>query len=378
MILMSLLVGLGVFAVLLCGEALVHRFRRHPRPLHRAARHWHIHLVPATVAAVFLSGLVIALLIPRSYGAIQSRHLPRIVPHPHAVPLSGGGVSVAWTVPVLDQGQSNACGSFATLVSLEIEERLRGEAVPVPLSPWYQYQFASGCTDQPTTMDEQYAAYSGHGQATLAAVPAYTCPGDWTAAREKGGRYYWTFTENTGSQAVGLALADELAAGHVPVLLVTVYSGMTAAYGAATTDNAGVYEGRHWLPAVGWRYDAAHHVEILIQNSWGTLWGTGGYIWLTQAALRPDAVLAAAVVLPGAAQWPTPRPPKPHPPAHQTGWTYKVTTAAYLRGGPRDAARQRHLVPKGALVRYGWYATPHWRYVCQGQDCGWIRRDHLG
>jgi hypothetical protein len=80
------------------------------------------------------------------------------------------------------------------------------------------------------------------------------------------------------------------------------------------------YYGSHALLAQGYR-STPNGTQFLVQNSWGTVWGQGGFVWIPEAILR--ARLRAAyrfrVALttdprsPGAP--PAPTPPAPPPPS---------------------------------------------------------------
>lgn len=327
--------------------------------------------------------------------------------------LAGGAPSygsvLQWAPGINDQLDTNSCGGWATTEALRLELSEMGQERDWPaLSGWYTYALATGGAGPLaySSLDQEAGALIQYGHVSLPMQPAYGWPSAATrnAARNEG--VSWRYLDGSLAQT---ERAIDL--GYAPILLVPLHGDFYTAFGTDTTDlwGSGDY-GTHFVVAEAYRPGA-----VLIANSWGTQFGSGGRIWLSTSSW--SQVIAVGLVAPGAATaWPdlhaiplpyhmptatarptpprptaTPRPrstatPKPRPtttPTPRSGPVrppyYRVRVAMNLRPRPATWPTSRVLIPRGSVVK-AWGAQPrdhHWLRCTWHGHSGYVWRANL-
>ncbi|MDQ1724744.1 MAG: hypothetical protein QOG52_1772 [Frankiaceae bacterium] len=266
-------------------------------------------------ASLVLTGVV----APGAATAVAPRAHAGLIPEPgsiaprtplfraHALPAS---VDLsAWDQPVGDQGQVNSCLSWAGGYGLLGWYANRYAKPGAPFAPMYAYsqiQATHGFVDDGSTMSEVMNLLSGQGIDTKA---DYLPQGDFdfhtqpTSAQRSSAAAHvgtpWHFVYSTYPYSVGnggqAALETELAAGNPVILGIPAYDSfmwLTPANSYFDMPDATGTWGGHAVLAVG--YDST---GVLIENSWGSSWGSAGYARLSWAFIAQRSFTAA--VMPG-------------------------------------------------------------------------------
>lgn len=168
-----------------------------------------------------------------------------------------------WTVgPILDQGREGACVGFgwtAEALSTPVAVKLDQMAADVPKDP---NQFALSVYHRAQILDDQPGEnYSG--TSVLAGAKTLV---EFGLLRE----YRWAFTIDDVINAI-------IHRGPV-VLGIEWHQGMYQAPGGML-EVSGPVVGGHCITAVGYRTAASSAFKeesIILQNSWGTVWGANG------------------------------------------------------------------------------------------------------
>lgn len=83
-------------------------------------------------------------------------------------------------------------------------------------------------------------------------------------------------------------MVNALSLGRAAYLVVGIDSqawSFSATRGGVLRDYTVADRGDHAVAAVGYRM-AGHERQFLLHNSWGTQWGDGGYVWMSESAVR--------------------------------------------------------------------------------------------
>ncbi|MPV35976.1 C1 family peptidase [Georgenia subflava] len=206
---------------------------------------------------------------------------------------------------VLDQGSRPTCVAFATSAAHEALQD--GQSNPTqhlaPEALWWQATAAGNTSNKGMILNNIGSALSGHGQPDLISWPYNLSLGagtegppagldepPWRRARLKNVPLHHDGIENL--------LEDELARSRPVVLIVEVTDEFHVPGDdgiVAIPDVRATAGGYHAVTCVG---AASHPVQgrlLLIKNSWGTVWGLGGYCWLPMEYLIGFAVQAATI-----------------------------------------------------------------------------------
>ncbi|MFB3776604.1 MAG: C1 family peptidase [Bryobacteraceae bacterium] len=200
-------------------------------------------------------------------------------------------------LPVMNQGETSACTGFAlaSVVHHLLRQRAAGAAAVPPVSPFMLYSMARRYDEFPGSAEDTGSSLRGamkgwykHGVCrqdlwkTIEMPPAASVPHeDWwlDAANRPLGAYYRVDTRSVTDMHVAL--------NEVGILYVSAVCHDGWMKGAGAEAPRGDYwtipqepvspeEGGHAFVIVG--YDSR---GFIIQNSWGTVWGSGGLARLT-------------------------------------------------------------------------------------------------
>jgi hypothetical protein len=190
--------------------------------------------------------------------------------------------------PVRDQGARPTCLAFA---ASDAHAAVRPDWVP--LSYEYAYFHAlrrdGAGPNSGTTLDGMLAAIKEDGQPPeeiwpyLAKVP--TDIASWKPPAKPQPCYRRASARRRGPVAEVLRLLDK----NVPVLLTMKLSDAfyrPNADGVIAATEPPDPKWRHGVVAVGHGKNGGRRL-VLIRNSWGPVWGIGGYAWLTEDYLTP-------------------------------------------------------------------------------------------
>jgi hypothetical protein len=176
---------------------------------------------------------------------------------------------------VRDQGARPTCLAFATTAAHEFARRSKE-----PLSPEYLHYFASGrCTSVGVTFSEVARALKEEGQPTEIVCPYRLggAPNGW--APPVSADVYRR--DNRTHQASVTKLYEVLRGGYVPVLGISLPKPFFAPVEPWVLTGEGQCLGMHAVVAVGiGSYE--QRGCFLVRNSWGTGWGKGGHVWLSE------------------------------------------------------------------------------------------------
>ena len=187
-----------------------------------------------------------------------------------------------------DQGQINSCVSWSVGYDLTgYYSNATGHA-GAPYAPMYLYSQVNGGVDQGSTFTDTFRVLATQGVDTRA---DYRPQGDYnwqikpTAAQKNNASFHRALTPallyagpGQGTNA-RVALSTALAAGQPVVLGIAVYNNFFYLSGSKSVftnaDVSGQLLGYHALTAFG--YNAS---GLIVENSWGTGWGKGGFATL--------------------------------------------------------------------------------------------------
>ncbi len=198
-------------------------------------------------------------------------------------------------LPVMNQGDTSACTGFALASVVNHLMRQRAAASTPPVSPYMLYSMARRYDEFPGSSEDTGSSLRGamkgwykHGVCrqdlwdSYEMPPAATTPEkDWwqEAAHRPLGAYYRVDTRSVTDMHVALNEVGILYASAI------CHDGWMKGMGAKTTG------GSYWtIPIQPAGPDAGGHAFVIvgynvrgfvIQNSWGTSWGTGGLALLT-------------------------------------------------------------------------------------------------
>lgn len=207
-------------------------------------------------------------------------------PPPEAMRLAG-------LVPrVLDQGWTESCVGHAVASGLWVAHRARGTDLPDP-SPRFIYWHARGYHGGELVDTGTFLRTGLKGVMRFGVAPESTCvtsraminrSPSWSAyrhAHDWGGLrgYYRIASEGSGRLD---EIKRALAADH-PVVFGTGVSESFKRFSGTNTVTRPAQSaivGRHAMCVVGYRGD-----KFRVLNSWGPLWGDGGFVWVTDTYL---------------------------------------------------------------------------------------------
>ena len=204
-----------------------------------------------------------------------------------------------------NQGQEGSCVAWASAYAMRGYEARRdvwSSVEPQTTNPAYNfsasfiYNQVNGGRDDGSTIPAALSLMETKGTATLADMP-YVAGSYMTqpssaalsdAANYKLASYgYIAPTDLT-------SIKTQLAAGLPVVVAIKVYRNLfSLGYNKIYTGIGGTYEGGHAVAIVGYN-NSKSAVEII--NSWGPYWSTGGYGWISYAALSKIAVEAYSAI----------------------------------------------------------------------------------
>jgi len=219
--------------------------------------------------------------------------------------------------PVLHQQQTGVCYAFA--ITDVLDNSLRRQGRPEVLSPLHlvassgydaifrgvgeplvteaswPYDPRKACKFK-TDRDECEHAY-GMRTNTWQSDPLLI--GERERARTSGFAQIQRATNLSKDPIAGMVNA--LSLGRATYLVIGIDSqawGYTAAKGGVLRDYTVADRGDHAVAAVGYRL-AGHERQFLLHNSWGTQWGDGGFVWMSESAVRKHFTAAYLIdVLP--------------------------------------------------------------------------------
>jgi hypothetical protein len=225
---------------------------------------------------------------------------------PTSVDLSG------WTVPVGNQEQVNSCVAWAIAYDMLGWYANRSNMGQLAFAPMYMYSQINGgydggafatdgfalaqnqgvdlASDYPQTIVSSYGPWPYYPFYAWQTLPSTTQQAN--AAHYKIGQWHTLFAgyEGAASQA---AIQNALANGQPVAIGMVVrqdfyWDEFSAGY--IDTDTTSAEVGSHEVLAVGYNSNG-----LLIQNSWGTDWGNGGFAWLSWAVVQKDVFEADVI-----------------------------------------------------------------------------------
>jgi Papain family cysteine protease len=206
------------------------------------------------------------------------------------------------TVPPGDQGQVNSCAAWATAYTAlgywENRLGIQGGA----LAPMYTYSQVDGGSDNGSYITDNLDVATSQGVDNQADYSQGNY--DWwdlPTASEQLNAQRWQLTgyqqltiqESSSSTVTEESIEAALANGTPVVIGLPVYRNfqqLSSANGGYYAGISGPFEGLHAVTAVG--YDGS---GLLIENSWSTGWGDGGYATLSWAFVNTYVNEADAV-----------------------------------------------------------------------------------
>ena len=318
-------------------------------------------LAVVSTAVILFAGSVFG---ATSAGAAAAKHgfgahllAPGLAPRANARPSSLAALSVLpasvdlrrWAVTPGDQGQLNSCVPWTIDYSMLGWYSKYTGRVGQPFAPMYTYSQVNGGDDNGTTATATFDVAVKQGNDTRADYTQGNS--NWktrptTAERTNAARFkikgYTTLF--TGTERVGSAtlLKQALATNHPVAIEISVRSGFYYLPTSANTvdnDITTTVLGLHEVLVVG--YDAA---GLIVQNSWGTGWGDGGFGRISWRVVQAD--VGEAQIVSGFAQAAT----APSVSAPETGFraatVSKATKAKYTISWKGTAGNT------GAITRY--------------------------
>lgn len=210
----------------------------------------------------------------------------------------------AWAVPVGNQGAVGSCVAWTYAHALMGWEANRRGSTTNLFAPMYMYSQINGGVDSGSSPADAMNLLIGQGNDTR----AHYTQGDFnwwhlpTADEQANAakyryfsRYEVLFSGATAGANGALAIRTALAAQQPVAITFPVRPGFDNLSSTSTldTDSTGPIRGWHEVLAVG--YDAQ---GLLIQNSWGTGWGSSGYGRLAWSVVEAD-IVEANVMIPG-------------------------------------------------------------------------------
>jgi hypothetical protein len=232
-----------------------------------------------------------------------------------------------WAVPPGDEGPVESCVAWAIAYSmLGWYSRHDGKAGH-PFAPMYSYSQINSGVDRGSHLQDALDLALTQGTDTQADYPQDNF--DWRhkpTAAQKTNAAHWKISGYHAlfvGDAQGAPGADQikaaLAGGHPVAVDVSVRHGFDALMGnddhdAIDDDITGVARAKHVVLALGY-----NELGLLVENSWGTKWGNGGFGRLSWRVVHNDidqaytidgfaAVAPALEGIPEAAR----RDPSPH------------------------------------------------------------------
>lgn len=214
----------------------------------------------------------------------------------------------AWSVPIGDQGQVGSCVAWTIAYDMMGWYANRNQTLGNIFAPMYMYSQINIGESQ--GQDSGAYAQDGFNLAVNQGVPLqsqYTYPNtqDWrdqptaadraAAAQHKATAYTVLFASNTGAGGGyngQVAIQQVLATNNPVAISLRVRPGFDALspYVLEDTDTTGSVRGNHEVMVVG--YDAN---GLIIQNHWGTGWGSSGFGHLSWAVVQADVYEAEAM-----------------------------------------------------------------------------------
>lgn len=203
---------------------------------------------------------------------------------------------LAGLVPrVLDQGWTESCVGHAIASGLWVARRAFGQDAEQP-SPRFIYFHARGYHGGELVDTGTFLRTGLRGVQRFGYAPEQHCPTSratinrspsWAAyrhAHDSGGLRGYYRIASEGSERID-EIKRALAADH-PVVLGTGVSQSFKSYsgtGTVTRPAHSAIVGRHAMCVVGYEGD-----RFRVLNSWGRLWGDGGFVWITDTYLAWD------------------------------------------------------------------------------------------
>jgi hypothetical protein len=261
----------------------------------------------------------------------------------------------AYSVAVGDQGQVDSCVAWAIDYAMLGWYSRHDNRPGQPFNPMYTYSqihsddSAGGGGSRPSdalrlaqTQGNDTMAHYSRSSYDFTHLPSQSERANAANWRISG--YQTLFALRTGGGRAGeLQIKTALASGRPVAIALVVRKGFDELTGGVDTDIVSKIEGSHEVLAVG--YDQS---GLLIQNSWGTNWGSQGYGRLSWQLVEHDVFQAHTISGFAAAPTPTPTPPGPTPtPNDNTAPTMGAVTFQFL--GARTATK--------APARFSWSAS---------------------
>lgn len=288
---------------------------------------------------------------PHQMGAIPPKDLANRIAVSARMPVTRAALPDAYDareryrVPVLDQGQCGSCWDFAGTAGVSAALYVSGQLKPGQvLSTQYTLDQCEtrngGCNgDWPETVAKNA---KGKGIPLDSDYPAYEARA--RPCRAVGGKtmhrirnYGYVGTAEGVAPTEGIQQAIYQYGSCIVAVAVT---------GAWDNYRGGVYEGsggrgiNHAVLLVGWDRDAKGLYWIM-QNSWGTRWGEGGFMRMRPGA---DAVGWGAMWV-DAGDPPAPPPPPPGPTAYAVAGEVWVVSTKTQSDKPVQASLRGTAVP---------------------------------
>ena len=203
---------------------------------------------------------------------------------------------LAGLVPrVLDQGWTESCVGHAIASGIWVAHRARGTDIPDP-SPRFVYFHARGYHGGELVDTGTYLRTGLKGAMQFGVAPESTCltsralinrSPSWAAYRQAhdwGGLRGYYRISSEGSERVD-EIKRALAADHPVVFGTGVSAGFKNFTGTSTVTRPAhsAIIGRHAMCVVGYDGD-----RFRVLNSWGSYWGDGGFVWVTDTYLAWD------------------------------------------------------------------------------------------
>lgn len=201
--------------------------------------------------------------------------------------------------PIRDQGWRGTCLAFATTTAHETRQRAADDEEDLSTETlFWAAKELDGNRHDGTTFASIAGALCGHGQPPESAWPYDGCR---NIARPEYSppvaatdptvlRYAWLSSIEVSLESV----RAELASGNVVVVGIELWDEfeLLAKGDLDLPGNGNLNGSYHAVVIVG--YDKASAC-VLVRNSWGTVWGDGGYAWFPEGFVEQLVVRAAAV-----------------------------------------------------------------------------------